>query len=107
PAAPPFLGRGRLTLPTDDNLALDRSPGCDPLGVRNAVLAAVTAVRERRFPELDGVEIGGAGLVGVVLVAAAGLLGFHLSARLRVDGRLAERESLLCLHFGGADPLGP
>src|SRR5205814_7991647 len=99
--------RGRATDSPTDKLALDRRPGRDPLGVRHAVLLAVSAVGKWRLPELDGVEVGRAGLVGVVLVAASRRQRLHLGARLRVDRRLAKAERLLGLDLRRVHILGP
>src|SRR5438477_9190763 len=90
--APPPLRRGRRT--TSSNSAFDRCPGRDPLVVRDAALAAVGAGRDRRLPELDGVEVGARG-VGVVLGTRARLKRLHLRAGQRVDGGLAEAQRLL------------
>src|SRR6267378_4957909 len=105
--APPPLGRGRPTAFTATTLlALDRGPGRNPLVVWDAVFASIRAGGLGRLPEVNGVDVR-ARLGGVVLGARAGLQGFHLSARLGVDGRLAEEESLLGLNFGGAHVLRP
>src|SRR5437660_3899201 len=105
--APPPLGRGR---PTASNattlLALDRGPGRNPLVVWDAVFASIRAGGLGRLPEMDRVDVR-TRLGGVVLGARAGLQGFHLSAGLGVDGRLAEEQSLLGLNFGGAHVLRP
>src|SRR5919202_71308 len=76
--------------------ALDLGPFLLPDRVVHAVLLAVPAVRDRRLPELDAVEVG-RGSVRVVLGASALLDLVHELARLQVRRRLAERERLLRL----------
>src|SRR5207253_2926816 len=87
-------------------LALDRGPGRNPLVVWDAVFASIRAGGLGRLPEMDRVDVR-ARLGGVVLRARAGLQGFHLSARLGVDGRLAEEQSLLGLNFAAAASAAP
>src|SRR6266498_3805270 len=87
-------------------LPLDLRPLLLPDRVVQTVLLAVAAVRDRRLPELDAVEVRRR-CVRVVLRATALLDLVHKQARLQVRGRLAERERLHRLHLRRRDVLQP
>src|SRR5215469_2851524 len=84
----------------------DLGPGGDPLLERHAIVLAVAALRQRRLPELDGLEVG---LRRVRVVGGAGALRdlVHDRAGQLVGRGLTEEDRLLRLHLGGRRPLHP
>src|SRR5438270_1649958 len=113
---------GRRNIAADTRVRTSRTPSGAPLrtpslasyfcplllpdAVVHAVVFAVVALRDRRLPELDAVEVRTRGIC-VVDRARPFLDLFHFRARELVHRSLAVGDRLLRLHFRARDPVHP